>query len=251
MFDISVDGTLAADNLDVFSEVGANTAFDIVFPVAASGDVLSIHFQTAGSSQTAKVNAIVVGAVEVLSPAAPTGLTVTAASSSQIDLSWTDNSGNETSFQIDVSTDGISYAPLVTLGANVTSYSHTGLSPSTAYYYRVRACNTSGCSANAAASAVTQDGPPAAPSNLTANAVSATQINLSWTDNSLNEDGFSIERSLNGTTFTVIGTTGPNVTTFAATGLAKNTRYYFRVRALNELGSSAYSNTANVRTKPK
>jgi titin len=109
----------------------------------------------------------------------------------------------------------------------------------------------SGCSSNATASAVTQDGPPAAPSNLTASAVSAAQINLSWMENSLNEDGFSIERSLYGTTFTVIGATGPNVTTFAATGLAKNTRYYFRVRAFNELGSSAYSNTANVRTKPK
>ena len=60
-----------------------------------------------------------------------------------------------------------------------------------------------------------------------------------------------IERSLTGSTFEQIGTIGANQTSFASTGLKSNTRYYFRVRAFNELGLSAASNTANVRTKAK
>jgi len=136
-------------------------------------------------------------------------------------------------------------------GANVTHDSHGGLNPATPYYYRVRACNSAGCSANATDSAVTMDAPPAAPSSLVASAPGATQIHLSWADNSSNEDGFVIERSLDGTTFAVIATTGPNQTSYASTGLKGNTRYYFRVRAFNELGTSSASNTANARTKAK
>ncbi|MGH8247457.1 MAG: fibronectin type III domain-containing protein, partial [Gammaproteobacteria bacterium] len=78
-----------------------------------------------------------------------------------------------------------------------------------------------------------------------------SQVNLSWVDNSSNEEGFLIERSLNGAPFQVIHTTGPNVRAYASTGLQNNTRYYFRVRAYNALGFSAYSNTANARTKQR
>jgi titin len=77
------------------------------------------------------------------------------------------------------------------------------------------------------------------------------QINLSWVDNSSNEDGFVIERTLNGATFEQIATLAANQTTYASTGLKSNTRYYFRVGAFNELGLSATSNTANARTKAK
>ncbi len=252
VFDVLVDGSLVLDNLDLHGAVGANAAFDVVMAVTTASDVLSIQFQTeAASVLTAKVNAIVVGAAQVLSPAAPAALTANAVSSSQIDLSWTDNSANETSFQIEVSTDGATFAPLATVGANVSSYSHTGLSPASTYYYRVRACNAAGCSAFATANAQTGDAPPAAPSNLAATAQGGTQINLSWVDNSSNEEGFLIERSLNGSTYQVIHTTGPNVTAYSSAGLQNNTRYYFRVRAYNALGFSVYSNTANARTKQR
>ncbi len=61
---------------------------------------------------------------------------------------------------------------------------------------------------------------PAAPSALTATAISRTQINLSWTDNSDNEQGFRIERCKNAncTNFVQIAQVGGNVTTFADTG---------------------------------
>ena len=91
---------------------------------------------------------------------------------------------------------------------------------------------------------------PNAPSNLTVVSVSATQVNLSWTDNSGNEDGFRIERCTGSgcTNFAEIAQLGANVTVFANTGLAKNTWYRYRVRAFNGSGNSAYSNIVQART---
>jgi hypothetical protein len=91
---------------------------------------------------------------------------------------------------------------------------------------------------------------PAAPSDLTATAVSTSQINLTWTDNSNNEQGFKIEQCQgNGCTdFAEIAQTAANVTSFSNTGLSRNTRYRYRVRAFNASGNSGYSNIAAERT---
>src|SRR5205807_1277357 len=158
-------------------------------------------------------------------PAAPSGLTATAASSSQINLSWTDNSIDETGFKIErcQNTGCTNFAQVAQVGANVTTYGDTGLTASTTYGYQVRATNSSGDSAYSnTASATTQatQTVPAAPSNLTATAVSTSQINLSWTDNSDNETSFLIERCQGGgcTSFAQIATTGANIVTFSNTG---------------------------------
>ena len=73
---------------------------------------------------------------------------------------------------------------------------------------------------------------------------------MSWTDNSNNEDGFRIERCTgnNCTNFAQIAQVGANVTSFNNTGLARNTRYRYRVRAFNAVGNSGYSNIAKAKT---
>jgi len=178
-------------------------------------------------------------------PAAPTGLTATAASPSGINLSWTDNSNNETGFAIERKTGASgTYASVGSVGANVRSYSNTGLAPSTTYYYRVRAINVSVYSpySNEANATTQQSATPVAPSGLKATVVSASAINLAWTDNSNNETGFYVEwRDGTASDYTRSATVGANVTTYSCTGLTGNTMYFFNVRAVNGSFYSTYA----------
>ncbi len=131
---------------------------------------------------------------------APSNLSASAASSSQINLTWSDNADNETEFVLQRSTSSdFSAAASIPLPENATSYSDTGRAASTTYHYRLKAQNASASSGwSNAASATTQSAPPAtvaAPTNLNAGAVSTSQINLTWTENANNETGLTLERS--------------------------------------------------------
>jgi transcriptional regulator CtsR len=78
--------------------------------------------------------------------------------------------------------------------------------------------------------------------------ISPAQINLLWQDNSRIEQGFNIERKTGGGTWAQIATVGANVTSCPSTGLLPNTTYYYRVRAYNASGNSAYSNETSSTT---
>jgi hypothetical protein len=89
----------------------------------------------------------------------------------------------------------------------------------------------------------------AAPGSLDAVAVSSSQIDLTWADNSSDETGFKIERALaNSGPWVEIAVAGENATTYSNTGLAPDTRYFYRVRAFNLSGDSGYSNRSNATT---
>ena len=94
----------------------------------------------------------------------------------------------------------------------------------------------------------TNTDPVAAPSDLQAAAVSSSQINLSWTDNSNNETGFKIDRSTDGASFATIAVTAANTTTYSDVGLAPGTTYYYRVRATSATGDSGNSNVVSATT---
>ncbi|RMG69750.1 MAG: hypothetical protein D6711_18910 [Chloroflexi bacterium] len=185
-------------------------------------------------------------------PVAPSNLNATAVSTTQINLTWNDNSDNETGFKIERSLNGSSWSQIAIIGANNTSYSNTGLSCGTTYYYRVRAYNDSGNSSysntDSAATSTCPPNVPAAPSNLNATAVSTSQINLTWNDNSNNETGFKIYRSPDESNWSQIATVSTNSTSYANTGLNCGTIYYYRVRAYNGSGDSSYSNTTSTTT---
>jgi hypothetical protein len=138
--------------------------------------------------------------------------------------------------------------PFVQLnGAPITAFNYldTTAPAGAASYYRITAVGSAGESEAVSLSAAPA---PAAPSSLVAATVSTAQINLTWTDKSVDETGFQIERSTDGIHFTQITTVGADVTTYADSGLSQNTTYIYRVRATNIAGNSSYSNTSSAAT---
>ena len=245
--DRSTDGT----NFTELASVGANATS---YSDNSGSSQTTYHYRvrafrgTTFSSYSNVANATTL----VGPPAAPSGLSATAASTSQINLAWTDNANNEDSFEIERSTDGVNFAPLAAVGANVRTYSDTGLSSGVTYHYRVRAANAAGSSAYSNTATSTTQAPLGAPSNLTATATSDTKIRLNWQDNSSGETGFEIERSSDGVNFTLVKKVAAGVVTWTNSNLTGATTYYFRVRAYNATSKSAYSNTASATTnQPK
>ncbi len=182
-------------------------------------------------------------------PAAPTGLSATAASATQINLSWTDTSGDETGFEIDRATNSgfTSGLTTATVTFNVTTYQSSGLTEGTTYYYRVRSTiGGSNDSANSNTANATSN--PATPTGLGATVISGSRIDLAWTDASTHETGFEIDRATNSsfTSGLTTATVGANVTTYQSTGLTLGTTYYYRVRAtIGGANDSANSGTAS------
>jgi hypothetical protein len=184
-------------------------------------------------------------------PAAPTTLSATAIAYNKIRLNWTDNSNNETGFEVVRSaTSGGTYASVGTAQAGATSFVDSGLTASKAYFYKVRAINTAGESAfTPVASATTPAMPltPPAPSNLDAESGAGTTISLSWDDNATNETGFRVYRSTNNTDFAAIATLSPNANAYSDENTVAATLYYYYVVAFNGSGEGEKSNTEQAK----
>lgn len=190
--------------------------------------------------------------------AAPSGLTATAVSSGQIDLSWTSHSPEATGFRLERAQNAAFTVGLTTFNTAGTSFNDTGLTPATTYYYRVFAVGVNAVSAPSAppasATTLTAALPLSPPSGLAATPFSSSQINLSWTDtpNTPNETGFRVERAKDAA-FTIgfAAFTNPaDDTTFSDTGLTPGTIYYYRIFAVRGAETSAASETVSATTLP-
>ena len=210
--------------------------------IAPPGHYMLFVLNAAGVPSIAPIIALNSGAAPT-APPAPTNLSATAVSSSQINLSWTDNAANESGFRIERSADGAAFTEIGVVTANVTTYADTSLSPATQYRYRVRAYNAIGPSPFTAPKSATT---LPAPTGLVA-AHPSGRITLTWTDSSNNETGFSIERSLDGRAFTQIATVAQNVSTYVDTSPGSSKFVFYRVRVFNLAGNSAYSNALKLR----
>ncbi|SPF46016.1 Cell wall-binding protein [Candidatus Desulfosporosinus infrequens] len=183
-------------------------------------------------------------------PSTPTNFTATAASSSQINLTW-DAIGDATSYYLYMSTayNGTYNNIAVTTSP---SYTHTGLSTNATYYYKVQAFNNAGLGALSSityattTNTTTAYGAPSIPTNLTATAASSGQINLTW-DSISGATSYYLymATSYYGTYSNIAVTTSPS---YANTGLSTNGTYYYKVQAFNNVGLSGFSAVAYATT---
>jgi len=180
-------------------------------------------------------------------PSVPTGLTATAASSSQINLAWTASTDN-----VGVTTYRVFRGGTLAVTATTTSHSDTGLTAATTYTYTVSACDAVGnCSAKSASASATtpvanvgDTAAPAVPTGLTAEAVGSNQVNLSWaaaTDD-VAVTSYKVFRA--GIQVATVTTTS-----YTDTGLTASTSYTYTASACDAAGNcSAQSSQVNVTT---
>lgn len=190
---------------------------------------------TRTATGTASVSVTATLALKEVSPipTAPDALTPTAVSSSQINLTWNDNSSNETGFELERSLDNTNWTQIATPAANAESHNDVGLEPLTLYYYRLRAVNGSGNSSYT--SSVNATTLPTTPTIGSAVPLSSRRILLTWTDVPEDVTGYKIERSLNGTTgWLEVGDVLQGVQEFIHSGLSANTEYWYRVKAYKD-----------------
>jgi hypothetical protein len=196
---------------------------------------------------------------------APSNPSATAASASQIDVRWQDNSTNESRFEIHRSSGGPAgtYSLVASPGSNVTFYRDGGLQSATQYCYRIRAVRSTGKNStfspfSDAACGTTAASEPsmAPPSNLAVSGFSPTRIDLSWRDGSTDETRFEVFHSIavTQTEFQFLSVVSQNVTTFSHPELIAGTEHCYKVRAVRVTGtievSSAFSNTVCAPTFP-
>ncbi|MEZ4417614.1 MAG: fibronectin type III domain-containing protein [Gemmatimonadota bacterium] len=176
-------------------------------------------------------------------PNAPTGLTATPVSSTEVDLRWTDASTNESRFEVERRVAGGPWTQVANLTPNTQSYRDSGLLPGEPHEWQVRACNPSGCSGWVGV-AVTM--PPSPPSNLVVTGATSSQVDLQWVDNSTNETQFAVQR-LTGSGWQTMATLPPNTTTWSDVTVSSRTVYFYRVAACAPVWCIV-SNTVSVLT---
>jgi autotransporter-associated beta strand protein len=223
---------------------------DVSGPVSATASGVHNVFLKFTHSGTANMATFrFIGNAPSLPPAEPSALTASW-NGTAVQLAWADNASNENEFRIERSVSGGPFTFLARSGANATSATDATTLPGVHYRYRICAANMAAPSEFGLSAMVKIPG-ASPPSGLVATAAGSNFIDLTWTDNSLDELSFKIERSTTpGSGFTEIASVGPGVTTYRdSTLLTASTAYYYRVRIETATqGFSAYSPEASATT---
>lgn len=235
---------------------------------AATAAVLGVQTISAGSLLRFDVDQVATGTqgivvyltgTQVLNGAASVpdqvaGLTATPVSATQVDLAWTAPASNGaaiTDYVIQRATNAAFTANLTTIAdgtSAATTYSNTGLTTGTTYYYRVAAVNSVGQGSYSSTGTATTFAVPDQVTGLTSGAATSTTVPLSWSAPSnggaaITDYVVQYKLTSEPTTWTTFadGTSTSLATT--VTGLTEGTSYDFRVAAVNAVGQGAYSAT--------
>jgi lysophospholipase L1-like esterase len=233
---ISFQGSTSAYSFTTSAFTSAATSYAAFFvPTGSSGHGIFANLTVTSGSGGGSA------------PAAPTGLAATAGNA-QVVLNWTASSGATGYNVYRGTTPGGESTTAIATGVTSTSFTNTGLTNGTAYYYKVTATNSSGTSSysnEASATPTAGPTPPPAPAGMAASPGNA-QVGLSWTASS-GATSYNVYRgtSSGGESTTAIAT-GITTTSYTNTGLSNGTAYYFKVTATNSAGTSGYSNEASA-----
>ncbi len=217
--------------------------------VEAPPHKVSVRSSAKGSNQLDVKTSVTVA---VVLPLAPTAVVPALSTTQQraINVSWTDNSSDETSFEISRATAvGGPYAVVGTVGPGVTSFVDTSaaLANNTTYWYRVVALRNTVRSLAAVSVPVSTPLAAAAASGVTPTVISPTRVDIAWTDNANNETSYQVLRSTNGGAFTAIsGILPPNSSSYGDTTVVSGTPYRYRVNVSNWTGTVGSANSASV-----
>lgn len=231
--------TTVGRNVTSFVDANAQPGMQYSYMVRAFDEEYNLYSTFSNSA---------IGGKGIITP--PDKLTLGTVTDTQVKLTWRDNSSNENGFRVErrVGLDG-EWEEVASLVANTTSFYNVGLVPYTQYFYRIKAYTYSYSSSSYSNELSVNIGKPYTPENLKLEAISSTQINISWKDSSSNEKGFKIERKRSGESrYRVVATLEPGSQEYADKGLKPDTRYYYKVKAFNISGTTE-SKPADTFTK--
>ena len=235
---VTISKSVTSIDADAFYECSSLT--DVYYDgTAADWEIIAIDYGNENLTDAARHYV-------TLKPATPTVKIGNSASSGKPQLTWRAVYG-ATSYRIYRSTaKGSGYSLLGTTTA--TSYTNTGAKAGTTYYYRVKACNDAGLSpySNVVSGKVKSVTPkPAAPVVKIGNSASSGKPMLTWNAVS-GATSYKVYRATSQKgTYSLLGTV--TATSYTNTGAKAGVTYYYKVKAVNSAGESAYSNVVSGR----
>ncbi len=246
VFSVTCNGTTVITNLDIYAAAGADyTAIQESFTGTANGSGQLVLTFTPSVNQAKCSGIAVYSSSGGSAPATPTGLAPTAGNA-QVALTWNTSTGATAYNLFRSTTSGGEGTTAYKAGLTTTSFTDTGLTNGTAYYYTVNAVNSYGSSAQSSqVTATPSPGVPPAPTGLTPTAGNA-QVALSWTASS-GATSYNVYRGTvtGGESATAIAT-GVTVATYTDTTVSNGTAYFYTVKAVNSGGTSGASNEATA-----
>jgi fibronectin type 3 domain-containing protein len=242
VFNVAINGTSVLSNFDIFAQVGENHALVEQFNATANSSGQIVIAFTQGSADNPSIAGIEVDTPASV-PAVPTGVTATAGVV-KVTLGWSASSG-AASYNVYRGTSSGGESSYAT-GITTTSYTDTGVTAGTAYYYKIAAVNSAGTSAESSeVSATPTSGVtvPPTPTGVTATA-GVVQVALGWSASS-GATSYNVYRGTSSGGESSYAT-GITTTSYTDTGVTAGTAYYYKVAAVNSAGTSAESAEVNA-----
>ncbi len=219
-----------------------------------TGKTDSTDFPTAGAYQGTSTGSAAFVFTLRGSPVPPLAIDAGLTGLTSVQATWSDSSQDETGFRVERKTGAGAFGILGTTAAGVTTWDDVGLDPETTYTYRVRAFNDYGISGPSGEAEVTTPpaptSPPDAPSNLQAVVVTPRRVDLTWSDNSDDEDFFTLARASGPSLFATLATPTLGKTAYVDATVLPERTYSWKIRAQNPLGTSLFSGIATVTMPP-